>query len=134
MVLHVQYIPYVKTRPIILYLLHISEIESNEDTVFAIDLEKAIEYSIMTEIPSQPELNTVKLQVFYRWLEALTKYVSMRNEIWQFLSATKTWMSQNVGGLQGLRGNMLSNKLNELSAMYHPFEETSEDWKGKISY
>ena len=112
----------------------ISEIESNEDIVFAVDLEKAIEYSIMTEIPSQPELNTVKLQVFYRWLEALTKYVSMRNEIWQFLSATKTWMSNHVGGLHKLQGNMLSNKLNALSIAYNPFDKTSDDWKGKMSY
>ena len=88
----------------------------------------------MTEIPSQPELNTVKLQVFYRWIEALTKYVSMRNEIWQFLSATKTWMSNHVGGLHKLQGNMLSNKLNELSIAYNPFDKTSDDWKGKMSY
>ena len=100
--------------------------------IFDVDIEKAIEYSIMTEIPSQPELNIVKLHVFYQWLEALTKYVSMRNEIWKFLSAVKTWMSETLGGSALINGNTLSDKLDELSGKYKPFEKTLNDWKGII--
>ena len=86
----------------------------------------------MNEIPSQPVLNISKLQVFYHWLEAITKYVSMRNEIWQFLSAIKTWMFESIGGSSTIRGDELLTKLNELSVKYHPFENTAEDWEGKI--
>ena len=89
------------------------EIEINEDIVYAVDLEKAIEYSILTEIGSQPELNTLKLHVLYQWIEALTKYVSMRNEIWSFLSTIKEWMSQNIIGSSVINGNEMSDKLND---------------------
>ena len=110
----------------------LSEIDSNDDIIFSIDLEKAIEYSIMNEIPSQSVLNTSKLQAFYRWLEAITKYVSIRNQIWQFLSAIKTWMFENIGGSSTIRGDELLTKLKELSAKYHPFDNPAKDWKGKI--
>ena len=86
----------------------------------------------MNEIPSQTSLNTVKLQVFYRWLEAITNYVGVRNEIWQFLSAIKTWMFENLGGLSRIERTTLITKLNELSLKYRPFDNTAEDWKGII--
>ena len=108
------------------------EIEINEDIVYAVDLEKAIEYSILTEIGSQPELNTLKLHVLYRWIEALTKYVSMRAEIWSFLSATKEWMSQNIAGSSVIKGNEMSYKLNELSNRHNAFQKTPKEWRGKM--
>ena len=107
------------------------EIEINEDIVYAVDLEKAIEYSILTEIGSQPELNTLKLHVLYRWIEALTKYVSMRAEIWSFLSAIKEWMSQDMVGSSVIKGNEMSDKLNELSNRYSAFQKAPKEWRGK---
>ena len=104
----------------------------SEDIVYAVDLEKAIKYSILTEIGSQPELNTLKLHVLYRWIEALTKYVSMRAEIWRFLSAIKEWMSQNMVGSSVINGNEMSDKLNELSNVYNPFQKTPKEWRGKM--
>ena len=108
------------------------EIEINEDIVYAVDLEKTIEYSILTEIGSQPELNTLKLHVLYRWIEALTKYVSMRAEIWSFLSAIKEWMSQSIVGSSVINGNEMSDKLNELSNRYNAFQKTPKEWRGKM--
>ena len=86
----------------------------------------------MTEIPSQPELNKVKLEVLYRWLDALTKYVSMDNKTWQFVSAIKNWMQQNIGGgSQTITGNDISTQFDKLSRTYNPFNNTSLSWKGK---
>ena len=110
------------------------EEESNGEIIYAIDIEKAIQYSLMTEISSQPELNKTKLEVLYRWLEALSKYVSMRNRIWKFISAIKTWMQQNIGGSsQTITGNEFSDLLERLSLSYHPFNDTPLEWKGKIT-
>ena len=106
------------------------EIEINEDIVYAVDLEKAIKYSILTEIGSQPELNTLKVHVLYRWIEALTKYVSMRAEIWSFLSAIKEWMSQSIVGSSVINGNEMADKLNELSNRYRAFQNTPREWRG----
>ena len=100
--------------------------------IYAIDIEKAIQYSLMTEISSQPVLDKVKLEVLYRWLDALTKYVSMNNKIYKFISAIKMWMQQNIGGSsQSKTGNDLSNQLDRLALAYRPFNETSSNWKGK---
>ena len=83
----------------------------------------------MNEISSQHTLTTIKLQALYRWLDAITKYVSTRKEIWQFLSALKPWMFENVGS-SAIEGHKLLTKLEELSQEYHPFDETAEEWKG----
>ena len=100
--------------------------------IYAIDIEKAIQYSLMTEISSQPVLDKVKLEVLYRWLDALTKYVSMNNKIYKFISAIKMWMQQNIGGSsQSKTGNDLSYQLDRLALAYRPFNETSSNWKGK---
>ena len=86
----------------------------------------------MTEISSQPVLNKIKLEVLYRWLDALTKYVSMNNKLWKFISATKMWMQENIGGSsQTQTGNELSDQLDRLALAYQPFNETSSEWKGK---
>ena len=102
------------------------------EVIYAIDIEKAIQYSLMTEISSQPVLDKVKLEVLYRWLDALTKYVSMNNKIYKFISAVKMWMQQNIGGSsQTKTGNDLSSQLDRLALAYKPFNITSLDWKGK---
>merc|ERR1712096_309022 len=54
----------------------------------------------------------------------------MRNEIWQFLSAIKAWMFENIGGSSMIGGQELFTSLKELSLKYHPFDNTAEDWKG----
>ena len=108
-----------------------TEEELNQEVIYAVDIQKAIEYSLMTEIPSQPELNKVKLEVLYRWLDALTKYVSMDNKIWKFISAIKSWMQQNISGSsQTITGSDISTQFDKLSRTYNPFNNTTLSWKG----
>ena len=105
--------------------------EHSGEAIYAIDIEKAIQYSLMSEITSQPILSKVKLEVLYRWLDALTKYVSMDNKIWKYISAIKTWMQQHLGGSSHtITGNELSDRLHKLSLTYKPFNNTSLEWKG----
>ena len=110
---------------------HLIEEEHSGEAIYAIDIEKAIQYSLMSEITSQPILTKVKLEVLYRWLDALTKYVSMDNKIWKYISAIKTWMQENVvGSSHTITGNELSDQLHKLSLNYQPFNNTPLEWKG----
>jgi len=55
----------------------------------------------------------------------------MNNKLWKFISATKMWMQENIGGSsQTQTGNELSDQLDRLALAYQPFNETSSGWKG----
>ena len=104
-------------------------LQPKEDVIFATDIEKAIQYSLMTEVPTQPILNHVKLQTFYRWIESIIRYAPVRREILQFLVAIRSWMFNELGKSEW-QGEDLIAKLEEFSNQYQPFNHTPDSWEG----
>ena len=65
--------------------------KSRPDVVYAGDLEKAIEYSILSEIPNQALLTPEKMTVMYLYLDVLVRFAPVRAEIKEFLVSLREW-------------------------------------------
>ena len=100
-----------------------------KDEVFMSDLEKAVEYSLMKEVPMQSHLNQVKLQTLVYFIETLLNYFpNMRPPMQQFLISLREWPVQ-------MRYAAVSHidykyKVNQLSQFYQPFAATPSHWEG----
>ena len=77
--------------------------------VYATDLEKAIEYSIVSEISNQPMLDSEKLSALYLYLDTLVRYAPVRMEIKDFLVSLREWPVRM--GLNAVRSQDYRNKV-----------------------
>lgn len=102
--------------------------EHSEDVVFASDLEKAIQYSIVKEIGSRAVLSTEHMSVIYLYLDVISQYAPVRQEIVDFVVSLKEWPVRM--GLQTIRKRDYKRKVNELTRLYRPFDGTPEEWRG----
>ena len=70
---------------------------SDADAVYAVDLEKAIEYAIFNEIPTQNILDSDRINTLYNFFGVIVKYAPVRQEIKQFLVSLREWpVQQNL--------------------------------------
>jgi len=102
-----------------------------KDEVFMSDLEKAVEYSLMKEVPMQTHLSQVKLQTLVYFIETLLNNLpNLRPPMQQFLISLREWPVQ-------MRYTAVShidykNKVDQLSKFYQPFAATPSDWEGCV--
>ena len=49
------------------------------------DIERAIRYSLLEEIPAHAVLDHNKIKTLYNWISALMKYLPLRKPVFDFL-------------------------------------------------
>ena len=64
------------------------------DVVHASDLERAIEYAVFNEIPTQNVLDSDRINTLYNFFGVIAKYAPVRKEIKQFLVSLREWPVQ----------------------------------------
>lgn len=103
--------------------------EPTRDEVFLGDLEKAVQYSITREVAMQPVLDQQKLSALVFYLEALLAYLpGLREPTRKFLISLRDWPVQM--GYTSITHTAYKNKVEELSALHHPWGGTPEAWTG----
>ena len=100
-----------------------------KDEVFMGDLEKAVEYSIMTEVAMQPVLDAKKLQTLIYYIETILSYFpNMKTPMRNFLISLREWPVQMR--FASVSHADYKEKVNELSEFYSPFAATPSEWEG----
>jgi len=62
-----------------------------QDEVFAVDLEKAVQYALVNEVPTQAVIASDKLSTLYMFLEVVAKYLPLRQPIKDFVVSLREW-------------------------------------------
>jgi len=98
-----------------------------EDLVYQSDLEKAVQYSLFTEISSQPMFDLAKKDALVLYIDSLLHYFPNQSpEMEGFLKALIQWLRQ--WQYQVLTPEMFKAKANELSEKHLPFANTPAQW------
>ena len=80
--------------------------------VYATDLEKAIEYAVFNEIPTQNVMDTDRINALYNLFGAIVKYAPVREEIKQFLVSLREWPIQQK--LRNIESEDFSEKVEHI--------------------
>jgi len=103
------------------------QVESVLDKVHQDDIEKAIQYSLNTEIPMKPFMNYLELRALYKFLDVLVKNTpNLKKPMKNFLISLREW--PQMGGLSTISGQQFKDKVQELEIFYEPFAETGTEF------
>ena len=76
----------------------------------------------------QPVIDSEKLSSLYMFLEVLSKYLPVRQEVKNFVVSLREWPIRM--GLTSITSETLQEKVEELEHLYRPFDGTPEEFIG----
>ena len=95
--------------------------------VYQSDLEKAVKYSIMTEVAAQSYLSHEKFKALVDFVETLVNYFPNKTEnLKNFLISLLEWLRSNR--YQTLSQKIYKAKVKELSELFRPWDQVSDSW------
>ena len=93
--------------------------------MFQSDLEKAVQYSLMTEVANQSFLDQSKMKALAQYIETLLNFFPhIKPELKSFLLSLLEWSLS----IRYIKTSDYKLKLEELSAQYEPFKDTPLSW------
>ena len=95
--------------------------------VYQSDLERAVKYSIMTEVAAQSYLSHAKFKALVDFVETLVNFFPNKTEnLTNFLSSLLEWLRSNR--YHSLSQNIYKAKVEELSDLHTPWGPASDTW------
>jgi len=95
--------------------------------VYQSDLEKAVQYSLMTEVANQSLLYEAKVEALKNYLLSLLNFLpNTSKELQSFLLGLMEWLQSMQ--FKTVTPAAYKAKIQELSDLHEPFSSTPEDW------